>query len=77
MESFIQIKLFATLQQFTPPAPDNYRIDPGIDISNLLDQLNIPPKKAKLIFIDGVKADLSATLNGGERVGIFPPVGGG
>ncbi len=77
MESYIQIKLFATLQQFTPPSPDNYRIDPGINIINLLDQLNVPPEKAKLIFIDGVKADLSATLNGGERVGIFPPVGGG
>ncbi len=43
----------------------------------LLEQLNIPEEKARLIFIDGVKANLSATLQGGERVGIFPPVGGG
>ncbi|MGD8660600.1 MAG: hypothetical protein PVH37_11740 [Desulfobacterales bacterium] len=44
---------------------------------NLLEELNVPQEKARLIFIDGVKADLSSTLEGGERVGIFPPVGGG
>jgi molybdopterin converting factor small subunit len=77
MKSHIQIKLFATLQQFMPPSSDNYRIEAGINISNLLEQLNIPQEKARLIFIDGVKVDPTATLSGGERVGIFPPVGGG
>lgn len=77
METHIQIKLFATLQQFTPPASDPYRIEPGISIQSLLKQLGIPQEKAKLIFVDGVKVNLTTTLNGGERVGIFPPVGGG
>ena len=77
MESHIQIKLFASLQPFMPPLGEKYRIDPGISIRNLLEKLNIPQEKAKLIFIDGVKANLSSTLAGGERVGIFPPVGGG
>ncbi|MBT8373229.1 MAG: MoaD/ThiS family protein [Desulfobacterales bacterium] len=77
MKSHIQIKLFASLHQFMPPSSDNYRIEMGISIGHLLEQLNIPQEKAKLIFINGVKADPSATLNGGERVGIFPPVGGG
>ena len=77
MKSHIQIKLFATLQRFMPSSADHYGIDAGISIRNLLKQLDIPEKKARLIFIDGVKADLSATLKGGERVGIFPPVGGG
>ncbi len=77
MKSHIQIKLFATLQPFMPPSGETYPIDPGTSIRNLLEQLNIPLEKAKLIFIDGIKADLSSTLGGGERVGIFPPVGGG
>ena len=77
MKSHIQVKLFATLQPFTPPSGEKYRIDPGISIRSLLKQLNLPEEKAKLIFIDGIKANLSSTLNGGERVGIFPPVGGG
>jgi len=77
MKSHIQIKLFASLQEFTPPSSDKYPLDAGLTIQSLLEQLNVPPEKAKLIFINGVKADLTATLKGGERVGIFPPVGGG
>jgi molybdopterin converting factor small subunit len=77
MNSHIQIKLFANLQPFMPKTGETYRINPGISISNLLEQLNIPQEKAKLVFIDGIKANLSSTLDGGERVGIFPPVGGG
>ena len=77
MKSQIQLKLFATLQEFTPPKADNYKIDPGTSIRELLEQINIPREKAKIIFINGVKAELTSTLEGGERVGIFPPVGGG
>jgi len=77
MKSQIQLKLFATLQQFTPSSADNYTIDQGISVFDLLEQIKMPREKAKLIFINGVKAELTSTLNGGERVGIFPPVGGG
>ena len=77
MKTYIQIKLFANLQQFMPDSADNFAIEAGSTIQNLLEQLEVPPAKAKLIFIDGIKADLSKTLNGGERVGIFPPVAGG
>ena len=77
MKSQIHLKLFATLQEFEPPSAENYSIEQGISIRELLEQLELPTQKARLIFINGIKADLSATLNGGERVGIFPPVGGG
>jgi len=77
MKSHIKIKLFATLHPFMPPSGEQYPIDRGISIGHLIEQLNIPQEKAKLIFINGIKADLSTTLDGGERVGIFPPIGGG
>jgi len=77
MKSYIELKLFATLQTLAPEQRGQYPIEPGMSVRILLEQLNIPEEKARLIFIDGVKANLSATLQGGERVGIFPPVGGG
>jgi molybdopterin converting factor small subunit len=77
MKSHIQIKLFATLQKFMPAAAENYPIEAGTTVGILLQQLDIPPEKIKLVFIDGVRAELTSTLKGGERVGIFPPVGGG
>jgi len=77
MKSQIQLKLFATLHEFEPPSSDSYSIEQGMSVRELLEQLDLPLEKARLIFIDGIKADLAATLKGGERVGIFPPVGGG
>ena len=77
MQAHIQIKLFANLQKFMPASADNYAIDAGTTIRSLLQQLEIPEDKAKLIFIDGLKAELTTVLKGGERIGIFPPVGGG
>jgi molybdopterin converting factor small subunit len=77
MPTRIKLKLYATLQGFLPPEGEDLPISPGISVQELIGRLNLPVEKAKLIFIDGVKADLQSKLNGGERVGIFPPVGGG
>ena len=68
MKSQIQLKLFATLQEFTPPSADNFIIDQGISILDLLEQIQMPREKAKLIFINGVKAELTSILEGGERI---------
>jgi sulfur carrier protein ThiS len=73
----IELKLYATLQMFKPAEGETYPIASGMTVQDLLARLQLPAEKAKLIFIDGTKADLSARLQGGERVGIFPPVGGG
>jgi molybdopterin synthase sulfur carrier subunit len=77
MTAHIQLKLFATLNKLLPDTAENHPIQPGISVHDLIKQLEIPPKEAKLIFINGVKSDFSATLKDGDRVGIFPPVGGG
>ena len=77
MESYIQIKLFASLQKFMPVSAENYAIEAGITVGELLQQLEIPQDMIKLVFINNVHAELTSILKGGERVGIFPPVGGG
>jgi molybdopterin converting factor small subunit len=77
MTAYIQIKLFATLAKYLPESGDRFEISPGDTVRDLVRQLNMPEEKARLIFVDGLRADLGSTLEGGERVGIFPPVGGG
>ena len=77
MKPHIKLKLYATLQVFMPTGGQEYPISPGMTVQDILTQLNLPKEKAKLIFIDGTQGDLSSRLEGGERVGIFPPVGGG
>ncbi len=73
----ISIKLFASLSSYTPDLGDSYPIEPGTTIRLLIEQLGVPEDDVKLIFIDGVKSEITSVLTGGERVGIFPPVGGG
>jgi molybdopterin converting factor small subunit len=77
MNTTVEIKLFATLRTFTPADASCYEIEPGICVSDLISALKIPMKEAKLIFINGSKGSLDTVLKGGERIGIFPPVGGG
>jgi len=77
MEKYIDLKLYATLSKFSPSAPDKYPVEPGITVLSVIEKLGIPANQAKLVFINGVKCELTMPLQGGERVGIFPPVGGG
>jgi sulfur carrier protein ThiS len=77
MALFITLKLYANLQMFMPAGGEEFPVSAGMTVQDLLSRLNLPAEKAKLIFINGTKAELSSRLMGGERVGIFPPVGGG
>ena len=77
MENYIDLKLYATLNKFLPESAGKFPVKDGETVLSLIEKLGIPPKQAKLVFIDGVKRDVKTVLRGGERVGIFPPVGGG
>ena len=73
----IDLKLFATLQQISPQASGAHVVETGTRVRTLVRELGIPETKAKLIFINSVKVSLDAVLKDGDRLGIFPPVGGG
>ena len=77
MKATIDLKLFATLASHLPANATELAIEDGTTIGQLVDRLDIPLPEAKLIFVNGVRKDLNTVLHGGERVGIFPPVGGG
>jgi molybdopterin synthase sulfur carrier subunit len=77
METYVQIKLFADLSAYTPPSADNFPIEPGTTVRRLLEDIHVPVRKVRLIFISNIKGSLDSILRGGERVGIFPPIGGG
>ena len=76
-QTTIDLRLFASLASRMPQDAARFGIPAGITVRQLIDQFRIPPNEAKLVFINGVRKDLDTELNGGERVGIFPPVGGG
>ena len=75
--STIDLRLFATLATHMPDNASQFPITAGMSVAQLIEMLPVSVAEAKLIFIDGVRADMETQLHGGERVGIFPPVGGG
>ena len=77
MSIHIQIKLFASLSQYEPEAPERHPIAPKTSVSDMLEHLGAPCDEAKLIFVNNRRGKLSTILKDGDRVGIFPPVGGG
>lgn len=77
MTIHLQIKLFASLGHLTPPNADRFPVPPGMTVQDLLIALGVPLEEVQLVFINGVKQDMTSKLQNGDRVGIFPPVGGG
>ena len=77
MKIHIQLKLYASLRRFTPASAARYSLEKGTTIRGLIEKLDIPAEQVKLVFINNVKQGLDFILNGDERVGLFPPIGGG
>jgi len=73
----IDLKLFATLADKTPPEADRFPVPRGSTVGQVLEKLGMTPETAKLIFVNGVRQPLDYRLHDGDRVGIFPPIGGG
>jgi molybdopterin converting factor small subunit len=78
----IEIRLYATLRNYRPGLkvgePLFLTLDEGTTVKQLLEeQLGIPTEVVKTVFINGIYRDLNQVLVEGDRVGIFPPVGGG
>lgn len=73
----IEIKLFATLAKFLPENGDNYPIEDGETIQSLITKLGIPDGEVTLMFINSVRSNLESEIKDKDRVGLFPPVGGG
>ena len=77
----IRVKLFATLAGQAPGAasgvPFDLEIAEGATIGSLLEQIALPARQVKVIFVNGRARPNDWPLQAGDEVGIFPPVGGG
>ena len=77
----IELRLYASLAAFMPEAtggnPLTMEVRDGMTIRDLLQQLKVPRKEIKVIFLNGVHAKDGDILKEGDRVGVFPSVGGG
>lgn len=73
----IEIKLFATLAKFLPDNAEDYPIEDGETIRSLIKKLGIPEDDVTLMFVNSLRSDHDTKIQDKDRVGLFPPVGGG
>ncbi|EMG35645.1 molybdopterin converting factor, small subunit [Desulfocurvibacter africanus PCS] len=73
----IELKCFATLSRYTPPGAERYELPDGATVGEIMTRLGLAQEDVKLIFVNGVKAELDTRLKDCDRLGLFPAVGGG
>ncbi len=77
----IDVFLYATLSKYLPEGSTNrstvVNLPEGACVRDIIEELGVPEKSVKLIFINGSHARMETSLFENDRVGLFPPVGGG
>ena len=77
----IEVNLYATFKKYikneTGANPSVMDVEDSTCVKDVIQKLKIPVDYVKLIFINGVHAKVDTILKDGDRLGLFPPVGGG
>ncbi|SDE42611.1 MoaD/ThiS family protein [Sporomusa acidovorans] len=76
----VEVRLYATLRRYTPASPNGVitvDVPDGSTVLDLVRKVNLYPTEIHLIIVNGIGCDFEKRLNNGDRVGLFPPVGGG
>ena len=77
----VKAMLSTTLRDMVPGYDPHAGLDlepeEGTTAGRLADSIGIPAKEIKIVMINGRSSSLDAELCEGDRVALFPPVGGG
>lgn len=77
----ILVKLSTTLRDCVPgyDAEAGLSLDmpEGASVRELARHIHVPPEEIKIVMINGRQSEGSDTLRDGDRVALFPAVGGG
>jgi sulfur carrier protein ThiS len=77
----LEIFLSSTLRKYIPGYDPTkgmvVSLDEEITVAELCEVINIPADKIKIIIVNGKNESLDHILNGDDRLGLFPAIGGG
>jgi sulfur-carrier protein len=76
----IQVNLYATLaleQTNRGTEAGLIEIEDGTSIGDILNRLGVSSDAPKIIFLNGIHADLETIPKDGDRIAVFPPIAGG
>jgi len=77
----VELKFFASLAKYAAhpllSADGVVELPSPVSVGQIADALNIPRQEIKLIFLNGIHVQMDTAVKDGDRVGFFPPIGGG
>lgn len=78
----LEVRRYATLADpgrgRVPGDPEDVTLDDSATVTQLLEHLALPHEAVHLVIVNGrIVHDRRTRLAGGDRVALFPPVGGG
>ena len=77
LKIFLSSTLRKNLPGYDPSKGMEYTAEGKITVAELCEQLKIPADHIKIVMVNGRSEGMDYLLKGDERVGLFPPVGGG
>lgn len=77
----VEVRLYATLRKYYPHLGSGEALAVTLDdkakLGNLLDELKVPKEEVTVVIVNGKREEESYLLQDGDRIGIFPLIGGG
>ena len=77
----LKVFLSSTLRQYVPGynplEGTEFSLNRKTTVSELCKLMNIPMATIKIVMVNGKREPFDYELQGDERIGLFPPVGGG
>lgn len=77
----IEVRLYATLRRYAPNGSEMgvflTDLADGALVLDIIQLLKIVPAEVHLIMVNGTNSTMERALGPGDRVGLFPPIGGG
>jgi molybdopterin synthase sulfur carrier subunit len=77
----VTVKLYASLSRYgqgkRAGTPFEIELPEEATLEELIKQLNIPMEETRITFVNGIIQEPDWRLKDGDKVGIFPPIGGG
>jgi molybdopterin converting factor small subunit len=75
----VEVKLFAGLELKSRLSLrwNMVEYQPGLTLGEVIDSLGVPREAVAIFMVNGRQSRLDTELGDGDRVGLFPLVGGG
>ncbi|MAG14452.1 MAG: MoaD/ThiS family protein [Dehalococcoidales bacterium] len=81
MINTVEVRLYASLRRYYPDLksgePLSLTLDDNVNLENLLDKLKVPREEITIVMVNGRREQGSYLFQDGDRIGVFPLIGGG